>query len=99
MRDQVVTHHWCARQRPMNLPIDSLQDKVSYSIQLNMNIGNNKKLTMEGDFKVEESRAGVTAESEGLWNSKCAIDLSIGFVSVSMSIYPVHLKIQSIKHY
>lgn len=83
----------------MNLPIDDFQDKVSYSKQLNMNIGNKKKLTMEGDFKDEESRAGVTTESEGLWNSKWAIDRSIGFVSVSMSIYPVHLKIQPIKHY
>lgn len=51
-----------------------------------------EKPTKEGDFKVQESRAGVTVESEGLWNSKCAIDRSIGFVSVSMSIYPVDLK-------
>lgn len=30
-------------------------------------------------------------DNDGLWNNKCATDLSIGFVSASMSIYPLDL--------
>lgn len=29
--------------------------------------------------------------TDGLWNNKCATDRSIGFVSASMSIYPLDL--------
>lgn len=42
-------------------------------------------------FKDKVSVAWITDGSEGLWNSKCAMDRSMGFVSVSISIYPVHL--------
>jgi len=37
------------------------------------------------------SRPAVAEGSDGLWNSKCAIDRSMGFVSVSKSINPADL--------
>lgn len=36
---------------------------------------------------------GFAEESIGLWNNKCAIDRSMGLVSVSISINPAHLSI------
>lgn len=39
-----------------------------------------------------ESCAGTADESGGLWNKRCAMDRSIGLVSVSISIKPEHLK-------
>ena len=34
---------------------------------------------------------GFAEGSNGLWNNKCAIDRSMGLVSVSISINPAHL--------
>ena len=47
---------------------------------------------MPWGLKDAVSVVGLRDGSDGLWNSKCAMDLSIGFVSVSISINPVHLK-------
>jgi hypothetical protein len=46
------------------------------------------------DFKGKVSLRGNVDDSEGLWNSKCAIDRSMGFVVVSMFTNPVHLYIK-----
>lgn len=44
------------------------------------------------DLQGRESCAGTADESGGLWNKRCAMDRSIGLVSVSISINPEHLK-------
>lgn len=46
----------------------------------------NKQLTTPGESNSNESWIGWAEDSEGRWNSKCAIERSIGFVSVSISI-------------
>lgn len=46
---------------------------------------------MECELRDEALGQGITGKSVGLWNSRCAIERSTGFVSVSISIYPVHL--------
>lgn len=51
---------------------------------------NSWKHTMELDLKSVSLR-GEFDESEGMWNSKCAIDRSMGFVLVSKFTNPVYL--------
>lgn len=50
-----------------------------------------QNLTKAWDLRDKESLEGTLDGSEGRWNNKCAIERSMGFVSVSISINPVHL--------
>lgn len=49
------------------------------------------ELTMECGSRDDALVQGITGKSVGLWNNRCAIERSTGFVSVSISIYPVQL--------
>lgn len=46
---------------------------------------------MDCDLRDKALGEGIIDVSDGLWNNKCAIVRSIGFVSVSISINPEHL--------
>lgn len=69
--------------KPMRIEVGAktLLKHISYS----------RKHTVELDLNDKGSLMGNIDESEGLWNSKCAIDRSMGFVSVSMFANPVYL--------
>jgi len=64
---------------------------LSTSLKHSSNYYNSGLHTMKLDFKGKVSLRGNTDGSEGLWNSKCAIDRSMGFVLVSKFMNPVHL--------